>query len=336
MNGNDVQRWMLALGIMAASLVVAGLVYTIIFKVFRKWSKRTRTGVDDIMVRKVRLPLVYGILLLGVRLSFQVLYLPDSVRNNVHKAFVLLFVLLVTWFISRLVNGLLAQFDEARESDTGQNGQRFSPVFKRLLAIVIWTIGLITGLNNAGFDVAALLAGLGIGGLALALASQDTVKNMIGGLIIILDKPFGIGDYVKVDNYEGQVEDIGLRSTRLRNTDGKQVSIPNTLFSDKPILNITREENRIVQTTLLLSYHNEKFNIEKARETILVMLNNQPELMSEHNSVLVVNLSFRGIEMKVSYKIRAGQTYLAIQSRINILLLDELAKNNVKMLVTEG
>src|SRR5690606_15268118 len=101
-----------------------------------------------------------------------------------------------------------------------------------------------------GFDVGALIAGLGIGGLALALAAQDTVKNIFGGMMMFLDRPFRIGDTIIIDKYEGKVEYIGIRSTRIRLASGRLVIIPNAHFTDKAIENISIEPARRINIVL--------------------------------------------------------------------------------------
>ena len=91
-------------------------------------------------------------------------------------------------------------------------------------------MAIILGLNNAGYDVGAIVAGLGIGGLALALAAQDSVKNLFGGFTIFVDKPFKVKDRIKISGFDGAVEEIGIRSTRIRTLDGRMVTIPNSKF----------------------------------------------------------------------------------------------------------
>ena len=93
---------------------------------------------------------------------------------------------------------------------------------------LIWIIGIIVALNNAGYDVMALIAGLGIGGLALAMAAKDTVANVFGGFTIFTDRPFSMGDRIVISGFDGTVKEIGIRSTRLQTLAGREVSIPNS------------------------------------------------------------------------------------------------------------
>ncbi len=95
------------------------------------------------------------------------------------------------------------------------------PIMRKGIRAVIWIMGIIIGMDNLGIDITAMIAGLGIGGLALALAAQDMVKNIFGGIMIFLDKPFKIGERIQIDGFDGTVEEVGLRSTRVRTLEGR-------------------------------------------------------------------------------------------------------------------
>lgn len=107
----------------------------------------------------------------------------------------------------------------------------------------------IVALNNAGYDVGALIAGLGIGGLALAMAARDTVSNVFGGFTIFTDRPFTLNDRIKVSGFDGTVDEIGIRSTRLRTLAGTLVTIPNSTFSESAVENVSAEPSRKVVMT---------------------------------------------------------------------------------------
>jgi len=141
-------------------------------------------------------------------------------------------------------------------------------VVRKLLRFVIWALGVIIGLNNAGYNVGALLAGLGIGGLALAMAAKDTVSNIFGGFTIFTDKPFQIGDRIRIDGFDGTVEEIGMRSTRLRTLAGTLVTIPNSRFSDSSVECVSAEPSRKVVATLGLTYDMSPGQMQQAMDTL--------------------------------------------------------------------
>ena len=113
------------------------------------------------------------------------------------------------------------------------------PVVRRTILVLIWIVGLVTALSNVGVDINALWGTLGIGGIAFALAAQDTVKNIFGAFTIFTDKPFGIGDTINVNGFEGTVVDVGMRSTRIMGYDRRITSYPNYKITDASIVNIS-------------------------------------------------------------------------------------------------
>jgi MscS family membrane protein len=129
-------------------------------------------------------------------------------------------------------------------------------------------VAVVLTADNLGVKITSLLAGLSIGGLALGLAAQDTVANMFGAVAILLDKPFHIGDRIKVDVVDGTVESIGLRSTRVRNLDGHHVTIPNKLMGNAIITNITRRPTIKTEMNLGLTYDT---SVEKVKRATLIL-----------------------------------------------------------------
>ena len=125
-------------------------------------------------------------------------------------------------------------------------------------------------LKNAGVDVGTLIASLGIGGLAFALAAQDTIKNIFGGITIFTDRPFRIGDRIKVDGFDGIIEDIGVRSTRLRTLDRCLVTIPNYKIVEASVENVSEEPMRRIVSKLGLTYSTTP---EKMKEAIDILKN---------------------------------------------------------------
>jgi MscS family membrane protein len=141
-------------------------------------------------------------------------------------------------------------------------------IIRKTAITVIWALGIVMALNNVGVNVGTLIAGLGIGGLAFALAAQDTIKNIFGGITIFTDRPFRIGDRVKVDKYDGFIEDIGIRSTRIRTLEKRVVTIPNYKMVDAPIENVSEEPMRRVLLKLGLTY---KTTPDKMNEAMIIL-----------------------------------------------------------------
>ena len=142
------------------------------------------------------------------------------------------------------------------------------PVVKRTILVLIWIIGLVTALSNVGVDINALWGTLGIGGIAFALAAQDTVKNIFGAFTIFTDKPFGIGDTINVNGLEGTVVDVGMRSTRILGYDRRITSYPNYKITDASIVNISSEPMRRAMVKLGLTYDTGAEKMKQALEIL--------------------------------------------------------------------
>jgi MscS family membrane protein len=128
------------------------------------------------------------------------------------------------------------------------------PLLRRVAGVLVWVVGLLFVLQNLNVDVGSLVAGLGIGGLAFALAAKDTLANVFGSLTIFGDRPFQIGDWVVIDNVEGTIEQVGFRSTRVRTFYDSLVSIPNSIVANATIDNMGERRYRRFKILLSLTY----------------------------------------------------------------------------------
>ena len=131
---------------------------------------------------------------------------------------------------------------------------QLAPVIEKVLSIAIWIVGAIYFLESLDINITTLLAGISIGGLAIALAAQDTVKNFFGSIMIFVDKPFQIGDWINFDNVDGTVEEVGLRSTRIRTFANSVTTIPNGALADKVINNMGLRKYRRFKTEIGITY----------------------------------------------------------------------------------
>lgn len=278
--GNTIQEWLISFGIILAAIIIAKVLYWATRKFLKKLALKTKTSLDDILVDKLEEPVVYGIGLIGFYWAVHRLEFGSSGDVFFDHLFIVLLALLITWLFARLVDSLIEEYIvpivEKSESDLDD---QLLPVIRKTIRAGIWILGIVIGMNNAGFDVAALIAGLGIGGIALAFAAQDTIKNIFGGIMVFIDKPFKMKDRIKINGWDGEVEEIGVRSTRLRTLEGRLVTIPNGQFSDHAIENVTLEPSRKVKINLGLTYETNPEQMEQAMQTLkeIALKNNNVE-----------------------------------------------------------
>ena len=313
---NTIPEWLLACLIILASFVVAKIFYWTCKKIFLNLTKKTKTTLDDILLDMLEEPVVFGIILVGIWFSTLHLEFFDSIQGYLEQAFYILFTINITWLISRLIMSLIVEFIEPLIKETNSDlDDHLLPILKKGINATIWILGIIVGLNNAGINVGALLAGMGIGGIAFAMASKDTIANLFAGFTIFTDHPFKIGDRIKTSEFDGYVIEIGLRTTRIKTLQGRVVIIPNEMMTTQTIENISLEEFRRVSLVYYLSNTTSSDKITEAIREIDKVIGGV-KLIIWHKALLnVFNEYSMGITLL--YNITPGEDYFEVQDNVN-------------------
>lgn len=237
--GNTVGEWALALGIVVASVVAGRVVYWLISRGIKGLTRRTSTLFDDTIVDMLEEPSISLMVLVGVRYALSTLKMSTGVAAFVSGAFNLTVTLLIGWLILRLYETLHNQFLKRLADRTeSQLDDQVLAILLSGVRFIVTILAIVIGLNNAGYDVGTVLAGLGIGGLAFALAAQDTVANIFGGVTMLIQRPFTPGDRIRIADTEGYIRRFGLRSSQLETTRGEKIMVPNSIFISNPIFNL--------------------------------------------------------------------------------------------------
>lgn len=319
--GNLIYDWLYSLTIIIGSIIVAKILYWFIGKYVKKLTEKTKTNLDDILIDKLEEPIVYAIVISAFYWAFKRLHFTENVDAFFIKTFTVIYILNFTWLIVRILDSIVEEYvvPKVEKSDSELDDQLL-PILRKVVKAIIWIIGLIVGLSNAGFDVMALIAGLGIGGLALALAAQDTVKNIFGGIMIFLDKPFKMNDRIKVEGMDGIVEEIGIRSTRLRTLEGRLITVPNGIFSDNPVENVSKEPTRKINISLGMTYDTTPEDMEKAMGILREIVEKNPKV---EDDVLIAFNSWGDFAMGIQliYWISSEDNIFSAQSEINLEIL---------------
>ena len=235
-----------------------------------------------------------------------------------------------TWLIARLLNSLFSHFlSPLAEKSENDLDDQLLPIVRKGTTFTVWALGVIVALNNAGYDVAAVLAGLGIGGIALAMAARDTISNVFGGFTIFTDRPFTINDRIKVGGFDGNVSEIGIRSTRLRTLAGTLVTIPNSTFTGTAVENITEEPSRKVSLNLGLTYDTTPDALEQAMALLREIASSNPNL--EEKVIIGFNqFGDFALNILMIYYITSGADILATQTEVNLEILRRFAAQNLE------
>ncbi len=264
--------------------------------------------------------------------ALKFLEFPLAVERYVHRGFVMMSALTVTWLVTRIVRAIIEnQYKKYAEEENVKVDEQMLLFIKRASLILLWSMGAVVGLNNAGVDVSALIAGLGIGGLAFALAAQDTVKNLIGGLIIFFDKPFHMGDVIQVKEFQGTVIYIGMRSTRIRNAAGRIITIPNAQFSDSGIENITVEPTRRVATVINLSPETHADKVKEAIDLVNDVIKKVEGVFHDDADTYVEKFSGTSIDISVIYFIQKANNVHLKQNEVNLAILQRFQQVGIQL-----
>jgi MscS family membrane protein len=212
----------------------------------------------------------------------------------------------------------------------GDFDDQIVPIIRKAIRAAIWILGIIIALNNAGYNVGALLAGLGIGGLALAMAAKDTVANIFGGITIFTDKPFTINDRVKINGFDGTITEIGIRSTRLKTLENRIVTIPNSKFTDGMVENVSSEPHRKIVLKLGLTYDTTADKIQNGMKALREIVDNNDQL--EENAVIsFTEFGDFALGILFIYYIKKEGDIMGAQTEVNMEIKKQFEKLGIEM-----
>lgn len=279
---NTFGEWAGAFGLIVLAAALGKAVYWVLSTLGRRLTTRTASRFDDIVLDMVEEPVVVAVALGGAWVALSTLTLPQALTAWIANVLYIVLTLLFAWLLNRLLDALVSEyvvpFVERSESDFDD---QLLPILRRGTRMAIWALAVIVGADNAGYDIGAVLAGLGIGGLAFALAAQDSVANLFGGVTIFVDQPFRIRDRIVVEGFDGYVREIGLRSTRLETLDNRMVTMPNSKVANALIENISSEPAKRETLLIGLTYDTSAERLEEAMQILRRICEELPDVTLE-------------------------------------------------------
>jgi len=305
-------------------LLLRRVVTGIIFAYLRKLAARTRTTLDDKLFPALEAPTATFIMLVGIFCALKVLKLSVSTDLAISTGSRVAFSLVIFWALLRAFNGLL---DHAQEIaiDKKLGVATFMPWIKKTLVVVFVTIGTLMVIQNLGYgeSVKTVLAGLGIGGLAFALAAQDTIANLFGSIVVAIDQPFRLGEAVKIGSNEGVVEDIGLRSTKLRTAGRNLIIIPNKTVASEAIVNNSRFIGRRVEQVIGLTYDTTAEQMSAVVDEIRKIITTEAEVDPASIHVYFRDYSASSLDIWLAYNAKNPDfaASMVLRQRINLAIM---------------
>ncbi|MEN8161513.1 MAG: mechanosensitive ion channel family protein [Myxococcota bacterium] len=310
--------------LMAAAALLAWLVTLLLSLVATAIAGRTEQHYDDLVVRAARAPLglILGVLLFRPGRGFLALAVPvDRALAGVENA---LLVLGAAWLTLRSVD-VAATFLRDRWQAAGEAGAvGLVPLGRRVAKVFLGAIAVIAMLQNLGVNVTGILAGLGVGGLAVALAAQKTVENLFGGVTLAADRPVRVGDFCRFGDKIGTIEEIGLRSTRVRTLDRTLVTVPNAEFSALPLENFAARDRIWFQTVLGLRYETTADQMRHVLAGLTRLLQDDPRVDADPARVRFVGFGAFSLDVEVFAYIRTRDwsEFLKIREELLLRIMD--------------
>lgn len=250
--GNRVLDYCICLGILVGGFIAIKIFQLFLLKRLKQWAGRTATTIDDFLIgviQRIVTPMAYlGVLFLAVN----VLQLNETLKRYLH----ILGMAILTIFAVRLATTFMNYGIQLywRKRGRDESLKRSLNGILRVARLIIWALAVIFFLDNMGFKISAVIAGLGIGGVAVALAAQAVLGDLFSYFAILFDRPFEIGDFIIIGEYLGSVEYIGIKTTRIRSLGGEQLIFSNTDLTNSRVRNYKRMEKRRVVFSLGVTY----------------------------------------------------------------------------------
>lgn len=271
------RQWAIILGI-----IILGPLFTIAFKssvkyLFFRKRKELLVGVGEKLQHSFdrSFSLIFMFALTFFALPY--LELTQQTEKSVSKIIGILLTVCCFYFGYNLINIFSKQFLKFADQSDNKFDDIFVPMFNKASKVILFCLFLVYLAKSFGVDVTGLVAGLGIGGLAFAFAAKDTLSNLFGSLMIVLDRPFEIGDYIVIDGIEGSVTEVGFRSTRVRTFYDSLITVPNNILSTKHVDNLGKRRYRRLNTKIGIEYDTPVEKIEAFCEGIRTIVASHPK-----------------------------------------------------------
>ncbi len=335
--GATLKNCLIAFLFILAAMIARKIVSLILNRWLVKIARRTHTDLDVKLIRAIEKPLSVVVLLIGFRIAGIALNLPQKGAININLFYERIvdsgIIACMVWMLIRatdILNAFLMRL--ARRTESKLDDQ-LVPLLIKSIKIIFIIIGAVMIIHRLGYDVKALVAGLGIGGLAVALAAQETLKNVFGSIMIFVDKPFQVGDWITVGDVEGTVEKIGFRSTKIRTFPKTLVTIPNSKVADASVNNHSRMMKRRVLVTIGVTYTTSADQMEKCIASIKEILKNHPDVDREMFYVYFTEFADSSLNIMVYYftKDTSFAGFCKVRQEVNLAIIRLLEQMNISI-----
>ncbi len=322
-------QWLALLVILLLAYFGALILAGALARVARALVRRSSSDLDDRLLElclpAVRLLLTVAVFAAGT----SAIGLPVPARRFLGGVEASLTIFAFTWLLFRVIDFAATVMDENMRLRGQYSATGFVPLGRRALKIALGVLATLAALDTFGFDVTALIAGLGVGGLAVALAAQKTLENVFGGVTVLTDQPVRVGDFCRFGDRVGTVEDIGIRSTRIRTLGRTVVTVPNADFSTMHLENFAKRDRILLETTLGLRYETTPDQLRWVLVELRKMLYAHPKVLHDPARVRFASFGDFSLNLEVWCYVRTSDwnEFLAVREDLYLRMMDIVAES---------
>ncbi len=319
----------IAFAIILFAKIIGSIIAYIVIRMFHIKEKNKEKIRQNAFYKPIKLL----ILIIGIYFATLLFKIPENIKLIIFKLFKICIILVAANGFSNLFSTNSYAFKKIQKKLNTSKSDSMLKFISKAFKILVYVIAGFIIITELGYNLGGLVTGLGISSVVIALAAQDVAKSLLGGLCIFLDKPFEIGDYIKVNNYEGTVEEISFRSTRIRNVAKELIVIPNSEISSDYITNYSKRNNRRYTLKLVLELSTPLEKISILKEKLLSTLNSNNNVVKENIRIYFDTISDNGYDFNIGFytNIMDFDEFLQFQENMNFEIMDLLQKENIEL-----
>jgi small-conductance mechanosensitive channel len=317
--------------IFSLAIIIAWIGHSLFKRYICRWATKTQTHLDDEILRNIRAPIFLLAILFGLYYGLAGIASLQAYSEDFAKAFTVGQILVVTFIITRITNVLVSWYAEQSVKRGRHVSNHILYILKKVLQVIVYTFAFLIILWVFEVNLSGVVVGLGVGGIAIALALQNILSDAISAFSLYFDRPFEIGDFIVVGDYAGTVTKIGIKSTRVQLLQGEELVMSNKELTTTSVRNFKKLQRRRIAFAVKVTYDTSVEKLKKIPQIITKILKETE--MADLDRVHFSQFGDFSLDFEVVYYIETGDytKYMDIQQRINYGILEEFEKENIEM-----
>ena len=315
-------------------LIIGWVVYFIFSRYLTKLAEKTKTKLDDMILENIRTPIYVVVVLLGAYYGSKAFSALGTYSDLLAKIFLVAEILVITFIVTRVINILISWYSEREVKERKKISEHLLFVFKKIIHAFIYICAFLIILLVFRIDLSGAIVGLGVGGIAIALALQNILSDVFSAFSIYFDRPFEIGDFIVIGEYMGTVKKIGIKSTRIQLLQGEELIISNRQLTNTSVRNFKRMKKRRIVFTIGVTYDTSVDKLKKIPEIIKSIID--PEKLPNVDRLERVHFKEFGdfsLNFEIVYYTKTSDyiKYMDTQQAINFAIKEAFEKEGIEM-----